>query len=74
MLRIESIPAVQEAVLAAGRVHPRGGGTKRVVHAAAPEVTVLDMRGLAGMVEMHPESSSSRLWQGRPWLRSRSNT
>lgn len=49
-----SVEAVQEAVRAGQRLAPRGGGTKTALSTPAPPTTVLDVAGLAGILEYEP--------------------
>ena len=55
---VDSPGAVQEAVRGSSRVQVRAGGSKSGLHApqegTLPEATLLDLRGLSGMLEYEP--------------------
>jgi len=54
VIAVDSTAAVQDAVLTTRRLLARGGGTKSALSAPLPETTVLDLRGLSGMLEYEP--------------------
>ncbi len=55
VLRPATIDEVRDAIASHPRLLPRGGGTKTALSAPwAPEVVVLDLSGLAGVVEYQP--------------------
>jgi glycolate oxidase FAD binding subunit len=51
----KTIAEVQEAVRSSERIALRGGGSKPGMSMAADDATVLDMRGLSGIVEYEPD-------------------
>lgn len=53
-MRPETIAELQAAVCSAPRVSARGGGTKNALASGAADVRVIDMTGLAGILEYEP--------------------
>lgn len=65
-LRPSSIDEISSAVVAHQRLRARGGGTKPALSAAIDPETVLDMRGLSGIVEHRPEECTFTALAGTP--------
>ncbi len=61
----KSIAEVQEAVRALPKLHARGAGTKRALH-AAHDAEVLDMRQLTGVIEYDPQEFVLTAYAGTP--------
>ncbi len=61
-----TVAEVQEAVRSFERIALRGGGTKPGLAAAVDGVTVLDMRGLSGIVEYEPDEFVFTALAGTP--------
>jgi glycolate oxidase FAD binding subunit len=53
-LRPERIEELPDAVRSAGRIRPRGGGTKPALSSSPDSVSVLEMSRLSGIVEYDP--------------------
>jgi glycolate oxidase FAD binding subunit len=66
LARPASVAEVQEAVRSFERVALRGGGSKPGMAAAGDGVTVLDMRGLSGIVEYEPDEFVFTALAGTP--------
>jgi glycolate oxidase FAD binding subunit len=65
-LRPASVAALEALVPAHPRLRLRGGGTKRALSGAVPEVPTLDLSALAGIVEHTPEECTFTALAGTP--------
>lgn len=66
VLRPKTIGEVQEIVRAHRYIFPRGAGTKTALVSPPPEATVLDLSGLAGIVEYDPAEFTFTALGGTP--------
>lgn len=63
---IESVEQLQEVVRSTTRLAPRGGGSKSALSSVPDDATVLDLRGLSGMVEYEPGEFTFTARAGSP--------
>jgi glycolate oxidase len=66
LLQPQSVAEVQEAVRSCQRIALRGGGSKPGMSTPLDGVTVLDMRGLSGIVEYEPDEFVFTALAGTP--------
>ncbi len=66
VISIQTVPALQDAVRAQPRLHVRGGGSKPALSTPPAGATLLDLSGLAGVLEYEPEEFTFTALAGTP--------